>query len=264
MFVISWRNPGKEHRDWGLDDYCTTIENAIDATLEITGQDSVNAIGACAGGITLVSALGYLTAVEKHTVNSLTLMVNVLVNNEDDSTIGVFADENTIEAARKRSARSGVLKGDSTARVFNWMRPNDLIWNYVVGNYLRGESPPAFDILFWNADTTNLPARLHHDFLDFFADNPFKEPGTLTVRGETVNLDDVAIDSYVTGGSTDHITPWHACYRSTQLFGGPVTFMLSTAGHIQSVVNPPAKSKRKVLLELGTARRSSPMACRRL
>ena len=248
VFVLSWRNPQKEHRDWGLDDYCTTIEHAIDAATEISGQAYVNAIGACAGGITLVSALGYLTAIEKHTINSLTLMVNVLVNDPDDSMIGIFANETSIDAARKRSARKGVLKGDATARVFNWMRPNDLIWNYVVSNYLRGESPPAFDILFWNADTTNLPARLHSDFLDFFDQNPFREGGDWLVRGERVRLEDVGIDSYITGGSTDHITPWHACYRSTQLFGGPVTYMLSTAGHIQSVVNPPARSKRKYYL----------------
>lgn len=248
VFVLSWRNPKKEHRDWGLDEYCETVEEAIDVTLEITGQDSVNAIGACAGGITLVAALGYLTAVSKHTVNSLTLMVNVLANDAGDSEIGLFADESTVEAARKHSARKGILPGDATARIFNWMRPNDLIWNYVVSNYLNGEKPPAFDILYWNADTTNLPARLHSDFLDFFLENPFAEGGEWRVRGEVVDPGDIGIDTYITGGSTDHITPWHACYRSTQLFGGPVTFVLSTAGHIQSVLNPPAGSKRKYYL----------------
>ena len=247
-FIISWRNPKKEHRHWGLDQYVETIEQAIDATLEITVQDSVNGIGACAGGITFAAALGYLNAIEKHTVNSMTLMVNVLANDADDSIISLFATEDTIEAARKRSAAEGILKGDSTARVFNWMRPNDLIWNYVVSNYLHGQTPPAFDILFWNADTTNLPAKLHSDFLDFFRDNPLTEPGSMQIKGQPIDLNAVTCDAYVTGGSTDHITPWQACYRTTQLLGGETTFVLSTAGHIQSVVNPPKGSKRKYFL----------------
>ena len=132
--------------------------------------------------------------------------------------------------------------------MFNWMRPNDLIWNYVVSNYLHGEKPPAFDILFWNNDTTNLPAKLHSDFLDIFRDNPFRESGELVVRGHPIDLADVTCDAFITGGTTDHITPWQACYRSTQLFGGSTTYVLSTAGHIQSIVNPPKSSKRKYLL----------------
>ena len=178
-FVVSWRNPRPEHRDWGLDDYVATVEEAIDATLEITGRKSVNGVGACAGGITFAATLGYLAAAGKQKVDSITLMVNVLANESDDSVMNLFADDRSIEAARKRSKAKGVLKGDSTARVFNWMRPNDLIWNYVVSNYLHGKKPPAFDILFWNADTTNLPARLHSDFLDIFKNNSFREPGGL-------------------------------------------------------------------------------------
>ena len=248
VFVISWRNPQKKHKDWGLDEYVKTIEAAIDATLEITGADGVNGIGACAGGITFVAALGYLTAIEKHTVNSMTLMVNVLVQEKDDSLISLFTTEESVAASRRRSARAGVLQGDKTARVFSWMRPNDLIWNYVVSNYLNGKTPPAFDVLFWNADTTNLPAQLHSDFLDFFRDNPLLKAGALEICGQSVDLSQVPGDLYITGGSTDHITPWQACYRSTQLFTSDVTFMLSTAGHIQSVVNPPKNSKRKYFL----------------
>jgi len=248
VFIVSWRNPKPEHRRWGLDDYVEAIEEAIDATLEITGEDTVNGVGACAGGITFAAALGYLAAVKKEKVSSITLMVNVLVNDPGDSVMGLFANDATIEAARLRSARAGILDGKSTARVFNWMRPNDLIWNYVVNNYLHGEKPPVFDILYWNNDTTNLPAKLHSDFLDIFKNNPFRERGKLVVRGEPIDLKQVTCDAYITGGTTDHITPWQACYRSTQLFGGPVTYVLSTAGHIQSIVNPPEGGKRKYFL----------------
>jgi polyhydroxyalkanoate synthase len=128
------------------------------------------------------------------------------------------------------------------------MRPNDLIWNYVVSNYLLGEKPPAFDILYWNSDSTRLPAKLHSDFLEIFESNPLREAGKLIVRGEPIDLHETTCDAFITGGTTDHITPWQACYRSTQLFGGPVTYVLSTAGHIQSIVNPPKSSKRKYLL----------------
>ena len=248
VFLVSWRSPFPEHRHLGLDDYVEAIEEAIEATLEITGQMSVNGVGACAGGITFAAALGYFAAAKKPMVDSLTLMVNVLVNSPDDSVMGLFANDATIDAARKRSAKKGVLDGRDTARVFNWMRPNDLIWNYVVSNYLLGESPPVFDILFWNNDTTRLPAQLHSDFLDIFQDNPFREAGKLQVRGQPIDLRQVTGDVYITGGTTDHITPWQACYRSTQLFGGSVTYVLSTAGHIQSIVNPPANSKRKYFL----------------
>ena len=125
------------------------------------------------------------------------------------------------------------------------MRPNDLIWNYVVSNYLLGETPPAFDILYWNNDTTRLPARLHSDFLDVFKDNLLTRQGQLQIHGVPIDLKKVSVPAFVTGGTTDHITPWQACYRTTQILGGEVTYILSTAGHIQSLINPPASSKRK-------------------
>jgi polyhydroxyalkanoate synthase len=253
VFVVSWRNPTAEHRDWGLADYVDAIEQAIDATLEITGQPSVAGVGACAGGITFASALAYLTGLGRgDKVASLTLMVNVLDSHNDDSVMGLFMTDETLEGARKRSAREGVLDGEKTARVFNWMRPNDLIWNYVVSNYLHGETPPAFDILYWNSDTTCLPARLHSDFLDVFKDSPFSNPGAMDIRDVPIDLTKVQIPVFITGGTTDHITPWHACYRSTQLFGGECTYVLSTAGHIQSLINPPGPSKRRYYVNAET------------
>ena len=249
VFMVSWRNPTPEHRDWGLAEYIDALEAAIEATREITGHRSVSAVGACAGGITLTAALAYMAALGRgDRVASLTLMVNVLDTHPEDSVTGLFMTDEAIEAARKRSARQGVLDGQDTARVFNWMRPNDLIWNYVVSNYLHGETPPAFDILYWNNDTTRLPARLHSDFLDIFKDNPFRRAGTLRIRDVAIDLKQIHCPVFITGGTTDHITPWQACYRSTQLFGGPATYVLSTAGHIQSLINPPGSSKRRYYL----------------
>ncbi len=249
VFMVSWRNPTAEFSDWGLAEYVDAIEAAIEATRDITGHRSVAAVGACAGGITLTAALGYMAALGRaDRVASLTLMVNVLDTHPEDSVTGLFMTDEAIEAARKRSARQGVLDGQDTARVFNWMRPNDLIWNYVVSNYLHGETPPAFDILYWNNDTTRLPARLHSDFLDIFKDNPFRRAGALAVRNVPIDLKQIHCPVFITGGTTDHITPWQACYRSTQLFGAHATYVLSTAGHIQSLINPPGGSKRRYYL----------------
>ena len=249
VFIVSWRNPTAEHRDWGLEDYIDSIDQAIDACLEITGQDAINGVGACAGGITFATALGYFAGVGTLSrVNSLSLMVNVLETHGDDSVLGLFATEDTIEAARKRSASKGILDGEETARVFNWMRPNDLIWNYHVSNYLHGDKPPVFDILFWNGDTTRLPARLHSDFLNVFRDNPLCKQGMLEIKGVPIDMKKVDCDVLITGGTTDHITPWQACYRSTRIFGGDTTYLLSTAGHIQSLLNPPSSSKRTYFL----------------
>lgn len=249
VFMLSWRNPTREYRDWGLAEYVETLENCIDAACEITGASAVDGVGACAGGITFASALGYMAALGRaDKVASLTLMVNVLDMRTSDSVTGLFMTDDAIETARKKSARDGVLDGQDTARIFNWMRPNDLIWNYVVSNYLLGETPPAFDILYWNNDTTRLPARLHSDFLDVFKDNPFRNPGTMRIRDVPIDLRQVTCPVFITGGTTDHITPWHACYRSTNLFGGEATYVLSTAGHIQSLINPPGSSKRRYYL----------------
>lgn len=246
VFMVSWRNPTADHRAWGLDDYVTALDEGLDVVLSVTGAERVNVVGACAGGITLTTALAYLAGRNDLVkVGSLTLMVNVLQPSSADSVLGLFTSDDAIESARKRSARAGVLDGEDTARIFNWMRPNDLIWNYVVSNYLLGETPPAFDILYWNNDTTRLPARLHSDFLDIFKDNLLARQGELTIHDVPIDLKKIDVPAFVTGGTTDHITPWQACYRTTQLLGSEVTYVLSTAGHIQSLINPPERSKRK-------------------
>src|SRR5262249_23927981 len=144
-----------------------------------------------------------------------------------------------------RSGRKGVLAGRELARAFALLRPNDLIWSYWVGNYLMGGAPPAFDILYWNNDPTNLPAALHADFLALFVENSLCKPGTLEVADTRIDLGRVRADIYAVGALTDHITPWQACYRTAQLFGGKATFVASSSGHIQALVNPPGNPKAR-------------------
>ena len=160
-------------------------------------------------------------------------------------------DERTVRVAAAASRARGYLDGRSLAEVFAWLRPNDLIWNYWVNNYLLGKKPPAFDILFWNADTTRMTAGLHRDFLELGAGNTLVQPGAATMLGSPVDLSAVNRDSYIVAGITDHICPWQSCYRSTQLLGGKTRFLLSTSGHIAAMVNPPGNAKAKYQLARG-------------
>jgi polyhydroxyalkanoate synthase len=155
-----------------------------------------------------------------------------------------------MHAAKAASRLRGVLDGHDLARMFAWMRPNDLIWNYWVNNYLLGNAPPAFDILYWNADTTRLPARLHADYIDLYFTNPFVNPGQLTLNGVTVDMSKVRgkVDGYVIGGATDHITPWKVAYKSAGILGDNTTFVLSNSGHLQSLLNPPTNKKASYII----------------
>ncbi len=243
-FVISWRNPTKAQREWGLSSYIEAIKETIDVVCAITGSKDVNLLGACSGGITTASLLGHYAATGETKVNSLTLLVSVLDFNLQTQP-SLFADEKTLEAARRRSYQAGILDGKDMAKVFAWMRPNDLIWNYWVNNYLLGNEPPVFDILFWNNDTTRLPAALHGEFIEMFRTNPLTRAGGLEVCGTPVDLKKVTCDIYYVAGTTDHITPWEACYKSSRLFGGNVEFILSNSGHIQSILNPPGNPKAR-------------------
>ncbi len=245
-FLISWRNPTVEHRDWGLNEYVDEIIAAIDIVCAITGSKKVNLSGGCSGGITLATVLSKLKARGDDRANSATMMVCVLSPSREDSEAGALISDNGIKLARQRSAKKGVLDGASLARVFAWLRPNDLIWNYVVNNYLHGEDPPAFDILFWNNDSTNLTAALHSDYLRVYEEQPFLNAGASDIAGHKVDISQVECDLFMLAGVTDHITPWKACYRSTQLFGSKtIDFVLSHSGHIQAILNPPGNPKAK-------------------
>jgi polyhydroxyalkanoate synthase len=249
-FAMSWRNPTAAHRDWNLDTYVAACKEAIEVACDITGADGADVAGICAGGITMGSLLGHLAATGDDLVTSATFMVAGL-DTSVDSSISMLASKAAVEAARSRTQRTGYLDGADMARVFAWLRPNDLVWNYWVNNYLLGQNPPPFDILFWNADTTRLPAGLHSDFLDLFTSNGLAE-GTMTVLGTPADLRAVDVDTYVVAGSTDHIVPWRAAYRTTQLIGGETDFVLSSSGHIQAMVNPPGNPKSSYRTANGT------------
>ncbi len=242
VFAISWRNPTVEHREWGFETYVRAILEAIDAVRAITGSEDVNISGACLGGMTLATLLGHLAAKHDKRVNAATFLVTVLDSNIE-STMGLFATKETIEAAKQAVRIKGVIEGQEMARVFAWLRPNDLIWNYWVNNYLIGNDPAAFDVLYWNNDTTRLPARLHGEMLSLFETNPFAHPGTLRVLDTPIDLSKVTLDAYIVAGITDHITPWQGCYATTQLLGGESKFILSNSGHIQALLNPPGNPK---------------------
>ena len=247
VFVVSWRNPTAAQSHWDLDTYVTALMEAIAAVREITGCDDVNLHGACSGAMTISALLGHLASKGETTVNATTLMVAVL-DNTADSQLGLFATPEAIAAAKQHSISRGVLAGEEMGRVFAWMRPNDLVWNYWVNNYLLGNAPPAFDILYWNNDTTRLPAKMHGQLLDIFTQNLFSKPGALTVLGTPIDLSQVTCDKYVVAGMTDHITPWKGVYNTATTFGGDTRFVLSSSGHIQSLINPPGNSKSKYYL----------------
>jgi polyhydroxyalkanoate synthase len=242
VFTISWRNPTPQQREWGFETYDKAILEAIEAVRAITASPDVNIVGSCLGGMTLATLLGHRAAQGDRNVNAVTFLVTVLDTNVE-STMGLFATRETIAAAREASRLKGVLEGQEMARVFAWLRPNDLIWNYWVNNYLIGKDPAAFDVLYWNNDTTRLPARLHGELLDLYETDAFTHPGALEVLGTPVDLSKVTNDAYIVAGITDHITPWQGCYATTQLLGGKIKFILSNSGHIQALLNPPGNPK---------------------
>ena len=245
-FIISWRNPTRQHSHWDLNRYIEALKEAVDAVLAITGSPDLNMLGACSGGVTAAVLLGHYAALGDNRIKALTLMVSVL-DTDFDSQYALFVDDKTLDAAKRRSSEAGVLEGRDLARVFAWMRPNDLIWNYWVNNYLLGNLPPEFDILYWNNDTTRLPAGLHHDMIELFRHNPLRTPGALEVCGTPIDLKSIEAEVFCIAGTSDHITPWQASYRSARLFGEHCEFVLSNSGHIQSILNPPGNPKARFL-----------------
>ncbi len=242
LFVISWRNVTREQSDWGLDTYAEAIERVIDVVREVSGSDDVNLLALCAGGILSSTVLSHFAATGDTRVRSASFGVTLL-DFDVPAPIGMFQIAPLLALVRRRSSHAGILDGASLGTVFTWLRPNDLVWNYWVNNYLMGKDPPVFDILAWNADSTNLPGRLHGEFLDVMQNNLLTKPGELTVLGTGVDLSKVTLDTYVTGATTDHLTPWKGCYQTTQLLGGRSRFILSNAGHIASLINPPGNPK---------------------
>jgi polyhydroxyalkanoate synthase subunit PhaC len=243
VFMMSWRNPDERHAAWNLDTYGQAIIDAMDAVQRATGEEKVALQAFCSGGIITTMLLAHLAATGGlDRVAALSLAVTVL-DWQKAGTVSALMDEESVNAATEKSRKKGYLDGAQLAEVFAWLRPNDLVWNYWVNNYLQGKPPPNFDILYWNADTTRMTAGLHRDFIDIAIGNALTQPGEATMLGTPVDLSTVTVDSYVTAGIADHLCPWQACYRTTQLLGGDSRFILSTSGHIASLVNPPGNPK---------------------
>jgi polyhydroxyalkanoate synthase subunit PhaC len=244
VFMISWRNPEVAQGHFDLDTYAEAMLEARDAVADISDQPMVHVNAACSGGIITSCALGHLAATgEQDAVASLTLLVCAL-DNERAGTVEALTTREVAAAAVAESARKGYLDGQALAGVFAWLRPNDLIWNYVVNNYLLGKAPPAFDILYWNQDAVRLAAGLHRDFVHLALENSLTHPGSVEVLGTPVDLGSITIDSYIVAGLRDHIVPWENARRSGELLGGDSRFVLSTSGHIQALVNPPSPESR--------------------
>ncbi len=244
VFAISWRNPTAEQRNWGSDTYGQAILNALDAVEKITQSESTHLQASCSGGILAAMTAAHLNATgQGPRLAGLTLMVTVL----DQRKAGFAAaaiDEEAANVAIALSARKGYLDGRSLAEVFAWLRPTDLVWRYWVNNYVEGKSPAAFNVLYWNADTTRMAAALHRDMVTMGVHNSLATPGAVSMLGTPVDLSQLTTDAYVVAGVADHISPWQACYRSARLLGiKNLRFVLSSSGHIASLVNPPGNPK---------------------
>ena len=244
-FVVSWRNPDQSLANATWDDY---IENAaikaIEVTREIGGTDKINALGFCVGGTILSTALAVLAARGKKPVASTTLLTT-LIDFTDTGVLDVFIDENFVRFREMQFAQGGLMAGRDMASTFSFLRPNDLVWNYVVGNYLKGETPPPFDLLYWNSDSTNLPGPFYAWYLrNTYLENRLIKPGSATVCGLPLDLGKVDMPIYIYGSREDHIVPIGGSYASTQVFPGKKRFMMGASGHIAGVINPPAAKKR--------------------
>ena len=242
VLVISWRNPTAEQPNWNLDTYIAATLDALAATTAITNSPEVHLVGACAGGMTAAVLAGYLAAIGERRVATLTLLVTVL-DASAETMASLFLSEWSAAMAVQACKQRGILPGRELTRTFAWMRPNDMVWNYWVNNYLMGNDPPAFDILAWNADMPNLTAGLQADFASLFLENPLVCPGALSVLGTPIDLTKMDQDAYVMGALTDHITPWQACHRTVGMLGGNTRFVLSNSGHVQAILNPPGNPK---------------------
>ncbi len=250
-FVVSWRNPDESMVDKTWDDY---IENApiqaIKVVREITGAKTFDMLGFCVGGTILATALAVLAARGEHPASSLTLLTTLL-DFSDTGILDIFVDEESVRLREMTIGPDapggpGMLKGKELATTFSFLRPNDLVWNYVVGNYLKGEAPPPFDLLYWNGDSTNLPGPMYCWYLRHtYLQNELKKPGALTVCGQKVDLGKIRAPVYVYASREDHIVPWTSAYQSVPLFAGnKVRFALGASGHIAGVINPASKGKR--------------------
>lgn len=249
VFLVSWKNPDQNMTHVTWDDYIGDgAIKAIEVVQAISKQKQINLLGFCVGGTIVTTALAVLAARNQHPVASLTLLT-ALLDFEDTGILDVFIDEAMVQLREKtiggEGGNYGLLSGLDLANTFSFLRPNDLVWNYVVDNYLKGNSPPPFDLLYWNGDSTNLPGPMYAWYLrHMYLQNELKQPGKLTVCGEKLDVTKIKCPAYIYASREDHIVPWWSAYASTRLLKGKLRFMLGASGHIAGVINPPAKKKR--------------------
>lgn len=245
VFLVSWRNPSEAHAQVGWDDY---LEHgpitALHIAQEITKVKQVNALGFCVGGTILTSALAVLKERGEDPVASLTLLTTLL-DFSDTGEIGLFIDEQGVTAREGTIGKGGLLPARDLANTFSFLRANDLVWNYVTGNYLKGEKPKAFDLLYWNSDSTNLPGPFACWYMrNMYLENNLRVPGKLAMCGANVDLGKLDMPVYLLATREDHIVPWQSAYQSTRILGGKIRFVLGASGHIAGVINPVSKNKR--------------------
>jgi polyhydroxyalkanoate synthase subunit PhaC len=244
VFVISWINPGAELANKGFADYLLEGPlQAIDAIKKATGESDVNVIGYCIGGTLVASMLAYMAATKDRRIASATFFTTLL-DFSDVGDISVFIDEDQLQLADKHMNRLGYLEGRHMAEAFNLMRENDLIWFFVINNYLLGRSPAAFDILYWNSDATRMPARMQSYYLrNMYYKNVLKDAGQINLANVPIDLRKIDVPVYFLSTREDHIAPWRSTYAGTQLMSGPVNFVLGASGHVAGVINPPSANK---------------------
>ncbi len=264
VFMISYRNPDASMANYTMDDYLRQgILAAIDAVQDLTGAPKVDLAALCLGGTLALIAMAYLAAHDQgDRVNSCTL-TNTLIDFSIPGDLGVFTDEDTISKLEAKMAEKGYLESAEMAKTFDWMRANDLIWSYVVSNWFKGKQPPAFDILSWNADSTRMPVAMHSQYLrTCYLHNSIVTPNAFSIDGTPIDLGKIQTPIYVLGAEGDHIAPWHATYRTTQLTGGETKYTLTNAGHIAGIVNPPGGKKTAYWTKSSATKGESPSAWR--
>ena len=246
FFTIVWRNPQQAlgHGAWGMEDYIEAQLRATDIVRDIAGTDDLNLLGACAGGLSSTLMLGHLAALGDHRVHSIAFVVT-MVDTRHPNNIRMMAGPGIRGRLAQDAEQGAVYDRSDIARNFALMRADDLIFQYVRNNWLLGDDPPAFDILAWNVDATNLSAAFDRDMLELYAENKAAQPGGVNVLGTPVDLAKVDCDNFIVAGLTDHITPWKPCYMTSQLLGGDSQVIVTSTGHIQSVVNPPGKPRAR-------------------
>ena len=244
VFCVSWVNPDAKLADKGFEDYM--IEGplaALEAIEQATGEREINAIGFCLGGTLLAATLGHMAAAGDDRIKSATYFVS-LVDFEEPGDLGVFIDDEQLNALEAKMDERGYLEGSEMATTFNMLRSNDLIWSFIINNYLMGKDPFPFDLLYWNSDSTRMPAAMHSYYLrTMYQENKLVQPGALTLKDTPIDLTAIETPSFILSTREDHIAPWKSTYRATQLYSGPVKFVLAASGHIAGVVNHPAAEK---------------------